>query len=355
MTQESFRQFVFDLTTRVLEGHQVSREEALRLAEAQGPDRMDLFAGANRIRELCTDGQVHRCSIVNVKSGRCSEDCGFCSQSVHFDSPVEEYPFVDQATVEKHIQLARAAGSQALGLVAAWKGLRKGPSLDRVLERIRGAAAQGSDLQIDASLGIVADPDIPVLLKEAGLDTYNHNLETSRGFFGEVCQSHSYDERIQTLELMGKAGLRRCSGGIFNMGESNADRVDLALTLRDLGVEVVPLNFLNPMQGTPMGERGLLEPLECLTIIATYRFILPDRQIMVAGGREVNLRELQSMMFFAGASHTMAGHYLTSSGRSPVDDQQLIDDLGLPTPKRAESDVGKQGSNHLGALPVLNP
>jgi len=325
---QDFRHFVFDLTTRVREGHKVTRDEALRLMAADGADHMDLFAGANRIREACAGTVVHLCSIVNIKSGRCSENCSFCSQSAHFDSNVPEYDLVGREEIDREMQRARESGAHALGLVAAWRGLKKGQRLDNLLERIREARSEG-DLHVDASLGIVDDPEVAQALAEAGVHTYNHNLETSRNHFGAICDSHDYDERIRTLELMKEAGIRRCSGGIFNLGESVEDRVDLALTLRDLGVEVVPLNFLNPMPGTPMEGRPLLEPLECLKIIAVFRFVMPDREIMVAGGREVNLRELQSMMFFAGANFTMAGNYLTSAGRDSAADLQLIADSGL--------------------------
>ena len=159
--------------------------------------------------------------------------------------------------------------------------------------------------------------------------TYNHNLETSRRRFGEVCGTHSYDDRITTLQLLKEAGLRTCSGGIFGMGEERDDRVELAFELKALDVDVVPMNFLNPMEGTPMEENEPLGPMECLRTIAMFRFVLPTKELMVAGGREVNLRDLQPLMFVAGASATMAGHYLTSTGRSTRDDWQMIKDLDM--------------------------
>jgi biotin synthase len=324
----SFRDWLAPIVDRVLAGGSVTRDEALAMLGAQNADAFDLFAGANRVRQAFQGADVHLCSIVNAKSGRCSEDCGFCSQSVRHPSAIPEYAFVDRRTVVEHAEAAKARGSQALGIVAAWRGLKKGKQLDEVLDRVRAVAAI-EGVHADASLGLIDDPDVAAALKDAGLVTYNHNLESSRRHFGQVCETHSYDDRIQTLSILKQAGLRTCSGGIFGMGEALEDRVDLALELRELDVDVVPLNFLNPMQGTPMAERPLLEPMDALRTIAMFRFVLPRKEIMVAGGREVTLRELQPLMFVAGASATMAGHYLTSEGRSTADDWTMIRDLEL--------------------------
>ncbi|MEE2830019.1 MAG: biotin synthase BioB [Myxococcota bacterium] len=327
-TDLSFRTWLDPITERVLGGGRITPEEAARMLDAEGADCFDLFAAANRIRAAFQGADIHLCSIVNAKSGRCSEDCGFCSQSAHFESPIPEYDFVGSTEVVEHAEAAVRRGSQALGIVAAWRGLKKGKQLDLVLERIRDLAAV-EGIHADASLGLIEDPEIPAMLKEAGLVTYNHNLETSRRHFPEVCGTHDYDERITTLTMLKEAGLRTCSGGIFGMGEERQDRVDLAFELKALDVDVVPMNFLNPMEGTPMADQELLEPMECLRTIAMFRFVLPTKELMVAGGREVNLRGLQPLMFVAGASATMAGHYLTSTGRSTEDDWQMIRDLGM--------------------------
>ena len=324
----SFRSWLDPITQRVLAGGAVTPEEARAMLDAEGPDIFDLFAAANRIRAAFQGADIHLCSIVNAKSGSCSEDCGFCSQSAHFDTSIPEYGFLEKEEVLEHAEASLERGSQALGIVAAWRGLKKGKQLDVVLERIRDLAAV-EGIHADASLGLIEDPDIPVMLKEAGLVTYNHNLETSRKHFPEVCGSHSYDARVQTLQMLKGAGLRTCSGGIFGMGEERDDRIDLAFELKALDVDVVPMNFLNPMEGTPMAGREPLGPMECLKTIAAFRFVLPTKELMVAGGREVNLRDLQPLMFVAGASATMAGHYLTSTGRSTRDDWQMIKDLEM--------------------------
>ena len=327
-TDLSFARWLAPLTERVLEGGAITPEEARRLLDATGPDTFDLFAGANRIRHAFQGADVHLCSIVNAKSGRCSEDCGFCSQSARFASPVDEYGLIASEEAVQHAQDAKRRGSQALGIVAAWRGLKKGHQLDEVLDRIRAVTAVGG-VHADASLGLIEDPEIPALLKEAGLVTYNHNLESSRRFFGEICESHGYDDRIQTLRLLKDAGLRTCSGGIFGVGEELDDRVSLAFELRGLDVDVIPMNFLNPMEGTPLEDRPLMQPMDCLRTIAMFRYVNPHKEIMVAGGREVCLRDLQPLMFQAGASATMAGHYLTSGGRSTADDWRMISDLEM--------------------------
>jgi biotin synthase len=324
----TFRAWIADVTDRVLAGGAVTRDEALRMLCAEGADVFDLFAGANRIREAFQGVDVHLCSIVNAKSGRCSEDCGFCSQSAHFKSPIQEYPLLDTAEIVRHAEAAKARGSQALGIVAAWRGIQKGAQLDAVLERIRAVAAV-EGINADASLGLIEDPDVAVALKDAGLVTYNHNLETSRRRFGDICSTHTYDDRIQTLRLLKRAGLHTCSGGIFGMGEEPADRVDLAMELRELDVDVIPLNFLNPMEGTPMEDTPPLPPLECLKTVSMFRFVHPTKEVMLAGGREVNLRDLQPLMYVAGASASMAGHYLTSTGRATSDDWRMIKDLDM--------------------------
>jgi len=324
----SFRDWIAGLADRVLAGGAVTPAEAARMLTAEGADSFDLFAAANRIREAFQGADIHLCSIVNAKSGRCSEDCGFCSQSVRFPSPIPEYDLVDTEEVVRHAEAAKQRGSQALGIVAAWRGLKKGKTLDAVLERIRAVAAV-EGVNADASLGLIDDPEIPALLKDAGLVTYNHNLETSRRFFSDVCDTHSYDDRVRTLRLLKDAGVHTCSGGIFGMGETREDRVELAFELKALDVDVIPMNFLNPMEGTPMADRPLLPPMECLRTVSMFRFVNPTKEIMLAGGREVNLRDLQPLMYVAGASASMAGHYLTSGGRDTASDWHMIRDLEM--------------------------
>jgi len=351
----SFRNWLTPRLELVLDGGAIEPSDALHLLQVDGADCFELFAAANRIRQAFHGDSIHLCSIVNAKSGRCSEDCGFCSQSVRFPSDIPEYDLVDTETVLAHARRAKENASQALGIVAAWRGLKKGAELDAVLERIRALAAEGG-IHADASLGLIDDPDIPGMLKEAGLHTYNHNLETSRRHFPTICETHSYDSRIETLKLIKGAGMRTCSGGIFGMGEELEDRVELAFQLRELEVDVIPLNFLNPMEGTPMAGRPLMEPMECLRTVAMFRFVNPKTHLMVAGGREVNLRHLQPLMFAAGADATMAGAYLTSGGNPGQDDLEMIRELGLDHgPVQQVSAPAESPSTGSGRLQVIPP
>jgi biotin synthase len=212
--------------------------------------------------------------------------------------------------------------------VAAWRGLEEGPILDELCDRLKELKESGK-ARPDGSLGMLKSQAVADRLKEAGLECYNHNLESSRRFFPQVCTSHTYDERVQTIRFLQHAGIKICSGGILGMGETRADRCELAFSLKELGVHVVPLNFLNPIPGTPFGHLQPLAPLEILKSIACFRFILPRQEIKVAGGRTVNLRDLQSMVFMAGASALMVGNYLTTLNQPVEKDLQMLKDLGL--------------------------
>jgi biotin synthase len=223
---------------------------------------------------------------------------------------------------------AKANGVTALGIVAAWRGLDEGPILDGICQRLEELKASGK-ARPDASLGIIKKQTVADRLKEAGLECYNHNLESSRRFFPEVCTTHSYEERLETIRLLKEAGIKICSGGILGMGETRADRCELAFSLQELGVHVVPINILNPIEGTPFARNEPLSPLEILKSVACFRFILPRQEIMIAGGRAVNLRDAQSMMFMAGASALMVGNYLTTVNQPVEKDLQMLKDLGL--------------------------
>lgn len=322
-------QQIADLEARVLAGDDLSVEDGLRLLEELGPaDPEALLAAADRIRRHFVGSEVHLCSIINAKSGRCSEDCGFCAQSARFSTGVDEYGLIDEETARKAARRARENGAEALGLVAAWRGLSKGPELERVLKLVREASDEGR-VHVDASLGLIDDPAVARALADAGLHTYNHNLETARSNFDEVCETHSWDDRKRTIQLVREAGMHVCSGGIVGMGESLRQRVELAAELRELDPDLVPLNFLNPIEGTPQGEQQPVMPAdEALRCIAVFRFMLPRHHIMVAGGREVVLGERQADMYRAGASATMVGDYLTTGGRSAEQDRAQIDAEG---------------------------
>lgn len=313
----------------VLGGGCLSRDEALWLFQLESSaDRYDLLAWANRIREHFKGNQIHLCSIVNIKAGACPEDCRFCAQSALYQTESPRYGLVDDTAVLTAAAEARANGVVGLGLVAAWRGLEEGPVLDELCGQFARLKASGN-VRPDASLGIIKNPRVARRLADVGVGCYNHNLETSRRFFPRVCSTHTYEERLATIRHLQAAGIKICSGGIIGLGETREDRCELALALRDLGAHVVPLNILNPIPGTPFAGHPPVPPLEILQTIACFRFLLPRQEIMVAGGRALNLRQLQPMIFLAGASALMVGNYLTTLNRPVEDDLQMLRDLGL--------------------------
>ncbi|MEO5801927.1 MAG: biotin synthase BioB [Verrucomicrobiota bacterium] len=332
------------LGQRVLAGDQISREEAQFLFNIDNTaDIFDLIAWANRIREHFKGNKIHLCSIVNAKAGACSENCSFCAQSSFHQTGSPKYGFVDPEPVVEAANEANQNQVTAVGLVAAWKGLKEGPMLDEVCDRIRELAKTGKT-RPDASLGIIKSQAVADRLKEAGLECYGHNLESSQRFFPKHCTTHTYEDRVETIGYLKKAGLKICSGGIIGMGETREDRCDLAFSLKEIGANVVPINILNPIKGTPFENVPPLPPLEILKTIACFRFILPRQEIMIAGGRTVNLRDMQSMIFTAGASALMVGNYLTTLNQPVEKDLQMLKDLGLD-PNWDKHDFADQNEN----------
>jgi len=310
----------------VLSGEPISREDAVALTQASGDELYDLFYWSNKIRIRFVGSQVKFCSIVTGKVGACSEDCGYCSQSKHHTTHVSP----EKMSVEQMSAAADEAlknGASSFGIVNSGRGPTD-RELDWLEPFFKKTAEQG-EVRPCATLGELTE-DQAKRLKGMGVRRINHNLETSERFFSNVVSTHSYEDRRRTIQIAKEAGLSICSGGIFGMGEVWQDRLDVAFELRELGADVVPINFLNAIQGTPLYEKTTpLEPLEALQIIAVYRFILPDRELKIAGGREKILRDMQSWIFYAGGSSFLIGNYLTTFGRSPKDDHQMLKDLGM--------------------------
>jgi len=343
------RRKISALGDRVLAGGAISRQEAMFLFNLEdSADVFDLLSMANRIREKFKGNKIHLCSIVNAKAGACSENCKFCAQSSFYQTGSPKYGFVDPEPVLEAADEANRNGVTAVGLVAAWKGLNEGPILDEVCERIRELKA-GGKTRPDASLGIIKSQRVADRLKEAGLECYGHNLESSRRFFSQHCTTHTFEDRLETIQHLKNAGIKICSGGIIGMGETREDRCDLAFELKAIGANVVPVNILNPIPGTPFEKNPPLPALEILKTIACFRFILPRQEIMIAGGRTVNLRDAQSMIFMAGASALMVGNYLTTLNQPVEKDLQMLKDLGLDPCwdnhgfKDQESECGEDG------------
>ncbi len=316
--------------SKSIENEPLSWEEALGLMELDSVHIYDLLASSNRVRRRYKGSEISLCSIINARSGLCPEDCAFCSQSAHASS---DAPVFDMVSPEKIVEGAREAktnGAHKFGIVTSGYGFSgKGPKqdLDSMVDSIT-RMKDSVGIHRCASLGII-DERTARKLKEAGLEEYHHNLETARSFFPEICTTHDYDDDVATVRAVKAAGLRACCGGIFGMGETREQRVEMAFTLKELDVDSIPLNFLNPIKGTRLENAEPLTPFEILKIVAVYRLIFPDKDIKIAGGREKNLRDLQCLIFAAGANSTMVGNYLTTLGRSPQMDIQMIHDMEL--------------------------
>ncbi|HII00651.1 TPA: biotin synthase BioB, partial [Methanosarcinaceae archaeon] len=303
----------------------LDEEEVMGLAALTGPDLFDLFSIANRLRAKLGN-TVELCAITNAKSGRCPEDCSFCAQSAHHGPETGGYPLLGPGRLLADAKKAEKAGAHRFSIVTSGNRL-KPEELERVLDAV-GQIKSRTGLEVCASLGALG-PQSARKLKEAGVSRIHHNLESSERFFRHICSTHTYADRIRIIRTAKEAGLEVCSGGIIGLGESMEDRVKLAFALRELDVDAVPINILNPIPGTPMENVAPLPPLEILKSIALFRFILPEKNIRLAGGRERNLRDLQALALFCGADGLMLGNYLTTAGRSPEKDLQMIRDAGL--------------------------
>jgi biotin synthase len=305
--------------------HGIDKRSALTLSHRKGTEVYDLFALANSVRKNFRGNRIDLCSIINAKSGACPEDCSFCAQSAHSKTDAKIYPLLDKEKILAEAASAKRSGVKRFCIVTSGKK----PS-NRELDEICNFISEINNLGLlpCATLGML---DIEQLrqLKEAGLNRYHHNLETSETFFSEICGTHTYRDKIKTIETAKILDLSVCSGGIFGLGESWEDRIDMAFALKDIGVDSVPINFLRPIKGTPLENSELLNPVEALKIIAIYRLILPECEIRVCGGRPVTLRDLHSHIFIAGADGLLLGNYLTTQGRDPEDDLQMIKDMGL--------------------------
>ncbi len=292
----------------------------------KGP--VGVFKLADKIRKKYRKDIVSLCAIVNAKSGLCAENCIFCSQSLHHKSDIARYPFITAEQIFEKAKEAVSIKASCFGIVTSGKGINSEKEISIICDALKRIKKSLPKLHRSASLGIVSK-DILIRLKRAGLQCYHHNLETSEGFFPNICTTHSYKERLNTIKSAKEIGLEVCSGGIFGLGETIHDRIDLALTIKNLDVDSVPLNFLNPIKGTKCEKFKPIPPLEILKTIAIFRILLPDKDIKVCGGRNTNLRSLQSMIFYAGASGMMIGNYLTTAGNDPETDLRMIKDLGL--------------------------
>jgi len=315
------------IASDVLAGESIDTNTILYLLKLDGDDRYDLFHWANRIRLEFVGSQISLCGIVSARTGRCSQDCRFCAQSSHYNTNVTANVLTAQQLIEAAHKAAES-GAHCFGIVSSGRAIDDA-QIERLGQAIKHIAAI-KNLNCCASLGCI-NHERARRLYALGVRRYNHNLETSRNFFPNIVTTHSYDDRIATVQAVQQTGMQICCGGIIGLGETLQDRADLAVTLRELAVDSVPLNFLNPIPGTPLAEQknDPVKPLEALQTIAAFRFAMPKTQIKIAGGRQNCLRDLQSWIFYAGANGTMIGNYLTTLGRSPELDHQMLQDLEL--------------------------
>jgi biotin synthase len=321
------------LADRIIAGEQIDKRQALDLSQIEGQENiLRLCEAANRIRQACCGNVVDLCSIINVKSGNCSENCNFCAQSAHHpghESPI--YALKSSEEILAQAKAAQEAGAKRFCLVSQGRGLKynspKSQEFAQILETVRQIIAQ-TQIKPCCALGELTLEQAQAL-KEAGVTRYNHNLEASENFFPEIVTTHRWRDRAETIKNLKAAGIQACAGGILGMGETWEDRIDLALALRELEVESVPLNLLNPRQGTPLDDRPKLDPYEAAKAIAIFRFILPQQILRYAGGREAIMGDLQSLGLKAGINAMLVGHYLTTLGQPPEQDRALLESLGL--------------------------
>lgn len=313
----------------IIGGGTLDHDTALRLLTLPDGRVNDLMYAAFMVKREFQGDKLHRCSIVNAKSGACAEDCSFCGQSAKYlaDTGVDVYPIMNADEILAAAEGATKNGSTNFGIVTAIKGVKEGPMLDSICDAVRKIRARG-EVAPDASLGVVSRTVLD-RLKEAGLEVYHHNLETSRSYYPEICTTRDWQENFDTLVRAREAGLEVCSGGILGMGESVEQRVELMQQISELQPDHIPLNFLVPVKGTPLENVQPMRPMDCLKAIAVFRLTNPKSDLFVAGGRIQHLRQLQPFIFMAGANGMMVGDYLTTTGRSREDDIELVNDLGL--------------------------
>jgi biotin synthase len=316
------------LADQVINGQHISPEEARDiLSIGNMTDIFSLMAEANRVRHHFKGNRIDLCAIINARSGKCSEDCAFCAQSVHHKTKIDEYPLMPTDTLTGRARNTADLKARRLSLVTSGRGINTEHDIEQICTALR-QIKNNLAIRLCASLGTVSK-DTLLRFKEAGLERYHHNLETSESFFPNICTTHTYQERVETVKNAKAAGLNVCSGALFGLGEEREHRIELAFALKELDVDSVPLNFLTPIPGTPLADAKPLPPLEILKTIAMFRFVLPDKDIRICGGREINLRGLQAFTYIAGANGTMIGNYLTTSGREASHDLQDIHDLSL--------------------------
>ena len=310
---------------RVLAGSELSVEEASAVLACPDAELLTLMDAANRVRTRFFGNRVQLYFLMNAKSGLCPEDCSYCSQSRVSDAEIPKYNLLSRSKLLDGARLAAERGACTYCIVISARGPneREIRAVEEIVPEIKAA----HDLKICACLGLLTD-DQARRLSACGVDRVNHNLNTGADYYEKVCTTHTHADRVDTLRAVRDAGMEMCSGGIVGMGEAPSDVVDMAIRLRDLGVQSIPVNFLNSIEGTPLEGQSDLDPRYCLKVLAMFRLTNPDREIRIAGGRELHLRSLQPLGLYA-ANSIFVGDYLTTEGQPAPEDYAMIEDLGF--------------------------
>jgi biotin synthase len=314
------------LVDRALRREALTRYDAHTVLDVSDADTPLLVAMVGRVRTAYFGRRVKLNFLVNVKSGLCPEDCHYCSQAKSSDAPIPRYPTLSEEQVLAAASRAVACGARRLCMVASGRGPTP-RELDGFAASVRAVKDRHPQLEVCACLGLLGNGQAE-RLAEAGVFAYNHNLNTSRRHYGAICGTHDFEDRVDTVRTAAAAGLSPCSGALFGLGEMDDDVVDIAFALRELAPESVPVNFLIPIEGTPLAGTNELTPQRCLRILALFRVMFPDVEVRIAGGREVHLRSLQPLGLLL-ANSIFVGDYLTTKGQAADADLRMIADLGF--------------------------
>ena len=309
----------------ILEGGELTRDQARQILDSPDRDLLNLLAAGFRLRERHFGKTVQLYFLMNAKSGLCPEDCHYCSQSKISEAPILKYNILKRDALLDAARVASEQGAKTYCLVISARGPneREMNAVEQIVPEIK----QKYGLDVCACLGLLSREQAD-RLKSCGVDRVNHNLNTGEDYYGEICSTHTYADRVETLRHVRDAGMEMCSGGIIGMGESHDDVVAMAFDLKDLGVQSIPLNFLNSIEGTPLESKRELTPQDCLRALAMFRFANPTRELRISGGREIHLRSLQPLGLYV-ANSVFVGDYLTTKGQAPDEDYAMVRDLGF--------------------------
>lgn len=314
---------------KVLSGNSITEKEALELINIKNYDEEALkilFKGADRIREKFNGNKIDLCTIINVKSGNCNENCKYCAQSIHYNTGIKDYEFMDKEEILQKVLLNKKEGANKVSLVSSGRGINNDKDLEFICNSYK-LLNEKVDIQLCASHGIITYEQA-LRLRESGVKMYHHNIESCKNFYNNICTTHSYEDRIATIKNVKGAGLKICSGGILGLGETRTDRVKMAFELKELNVDSIPINILTPIKGTPLENREAEDPVEIIKTISIFRYILPNKVLRYAGGRKL-LGKLQDIGLKSGINGMLTGNFLTTTGSTIESDKNMIKAQGL--------------------------